>query len=98
YWYNLLTDLKDKGAKIYVVSALFYETQVFFKAYGRWFVEQLAKNVNWFFHQTKHSTALAKSIGLKNSSTAGDTRFDRVRHLRERDNTVKYIEDFKQNR
>ncbi|MCP2036915.1 3-deoxy-D-manno-octulosonic acid transferase [Chryseobacterium sp. HSC-36S06] len=98
YWYNLLTDLKDKGAKIYVVSALFYETQVFFKAYGRWFTEQLKQNVNWFFHQTKHSTALAKSIGLKNSSTAGDTRFDRVRQLRERDNTVKYIEDFKQNR
>ncbi|MBH2025071.1 MAG: 3-deoxy-D-manno-octulosonic acid transferase [Flavobacteriales bacterium] len=98
YWYNLLTDLKQKGAKIYVVSALFYETQVFFKPYGRWFVEQLAKNVDWFFHQTKHSTALAKSIGLKNSSTAGDTRFDRVRMLRQRDNTVEYVEDFKQNR
>ncbi|MBU8884108.1 3-deoxy-D-manno-octulosonic acid transferase [Kaistella sp. DKR-2] len=95
YWYNLLTDLKSNGAKIFVVSALFYETQVFFKAYGRWFVEQLAKNVDWFFHQTKHSTALAKSIGLKNSSTAGDTRYDRVKQLRERDNTVEFIEDFK---
>ena len=96
YWYNLLADLKQKGAKIYVVSALFYETQVFFKAYGKWFVGQLKQNVDWFFHQTRHSTALAKSIGLKNSSTAGDTRFDRVKKLRERDNTVDYIEDFKQ--
>ncbi|MGZ5197801.1 MAG: 3-deoxy-D-manno-octulosonic acid transferase [Kaistella sp.] len=96
YWYNLLADLKQKGAKIYVVSALFYETQVFFKAYGKWFTGQLKKNVDWFFHQTRHSTALAKSIGLKNSSTAGDTRFDRVKKLRERDNTVEYIEDFKQ--
>ena len=98
YWYNLLADLKQKGAKIYVVSALFYETQVFFKAYGNWFVEQLSKNVNWFFHQTKHSTALAKSIGLSNSSTAGDTRFDRVKKLRERDNFVEYIDEFKQNK
>lgn len=97
YWYNLLADLKQKGAEIYVVSALFYETQVFFKAYGRWFTEQLKQNVNWFFHQTRHSTALAKSIGLKNSSTAGDTRFDRVKKLRERDNTVEFIEEFKQN-
>ena len=98
YWYNLLANLKQKGAKIYVVSALFYETQVFFKAYGNWFVEQLSKNVNWFFHQTKHSTALAKSIGLSNSSTAGDTRFDRVKKLRERDNFVEYIDEFKQNK
>ena len=98
YWYNLLANLKQKGAKIYVVSALFYETQVFFKAYGNWFVEQLSKNVDWFFHQTKHSTALAKSIGLSNSSTAGDTRFDRVKKLRERDNFVEYIDEFKQNK
>ena len=98
YWYNLLANLKQKGAKIYVVSALFYETQVFFKAYGNWFVEQLSKNVNWFFHQTTHSTALAKSIGLSNSSTAGDTRFDRVKKLRERDNFVEYIDEFKQNK
>ena len=98
YWYNLLDELKKQGAKVFVVSALFYETQVFFKAYGNWFVEQLSKNVDWFFHQTKHSTALAKSIGLSNSSTAGDTRFDRVKKLRERDNFVEYIDEFKQNK
>ena len=98
YWYNLLEKLKADKAKVFVVSALFYETQVFFKAYGNWFVEQLSKNVDWFFHQTKHSTALAKSIGLSNSSTAGDTRFDRVKKLRERDNFVEYIDEFKQNK
>lgn len=96
YWYNLLQELKKQEAKIYVVSALFYETQVFFKAYGSWFVEQLEKNIDWFFHQTKHSTALAKGIGLKNSSTAGDTRFDRVKQLRDRNNSVDFINDFKQ--
>ncbi|KIA89882.1 3-deoxy-D-manno-octulosonic acid transferase [Kaistella jeonii] len=98
YWYHLLENLKNKGAKIFVVSALFYETQIFFKAYGSWFVNQLKKNVDWFFHQTKHSTALAKGIGLKNSSTSGDTRFDRVKQLRDGDNLVKYIEEFKQNK
>ena len=97
YWYNLLNELRNQGTKIYVVSALFYETQVFFKPYGNWFVSQLKKNIDWFFHQTKHSTALAKSIGLKNSSTAGDTRFDRVRKLKSQDNFVEFIEEFKQN-
>lgn len=98
YWYHLLDELKKQGAKVFVVSALFYETQVFFKAYGNWFVEQLSKDVDCFFHQTKHSTALAKSIGLSKSSTAGDTRFDRVKKLRERDNFVEFIDDFKQNK
>lgn len=96
YWYNLLNELRNQGAKIYVVSALFYETQVFFKPYGQWFVSQLAKNIDWFFHQTKHSTALAKSLGLQKSSTAGDTRFDRVKKLRNLDNFVEFIDDFKQ--
>ena len=96
YWYHLLEELKTQGTKIYVVSALFYETQVFFKAYGRWFVKQLKKNVDFFFHQTKHSTALAKGIGLKNSITTGDTRYDRVRKLRSRDNSVDFIDEFKQ--
>ena len=96
YWYHLLEELKMQGTKIYVVSALFYETQVFFKAYGRWFVTQLKKNVDFFFHQTKHSTALAKGIGLKNSMTTGDTRYDRVRKLRSRDNSVDFIDEFKQ--
>ena len=95
YWYHLLKELKAQGAKVYVVSALFYETQVFFKAYGKWFVKQLKKNVDFFFHQTKHSTALAKGIGLKNSLTAGDTRYDRVRQLRLRDNSVEFIAAFK---
>ena len=98
YWYHLLNDLKSQGTKIFVVSALFYETQIFFKAYGKWFVNELKKEIDWFFHQTKHSTALAKEIGLVKSSTAGDTRFDRVKQLRTADNFVKYIEEFKQNK
>ena len=96
YWYHLLENLKKGGAKVYVVSALFYETQIFFKAYGKSFVAELKKNVDWFFHQTQHSTALAKGIGLKNSSTSGDTRFDRVKQHRDIDLSVDFIEDFKQ--
>lgn len=94
YWYNLLSELKNKGTKIYVVSALFYERQSFFTSYGKWFVKQLKKNIDWFFHQTPFSMALAKSIGLTNSSVAGDTRFDRVKQLRKRDNHVDFIHAF----
>lgn len=94
YWYNLLTELKTQNIKIYVISALFYENQSFFTSYGKWFVKQLRQNVDWFFHQTQVSFALAKSIGLTQSSVTGDTRFDRVKQLRERDNHVGHITDF----
>lgn len=94
YWYHLLAELKNQGAKIYVISALFYERQAFFTSYGKWFVKQLRKNVDWFFHQTEFSFALAKSVGLSNSSVTGDTRFDRVKQLRSRDNHVECISGF----
>lgn len=94
YWYHLLAELKQKGTKIYVISALFYERQAFFTSYGKWFVKQLKKNVDWFFHQTEFSFALAKSIGLNHSSVTGDTRFDRVKQLRMRDNRVEFISEF----
>lgn len=94
YWYNLLRELKSKQAKVYVISALFYERQAFFTSYGKWFVRQLQTHVDWFFHQTPQSFALAKSIGLIQSSVTGDTRFDRVKQLRNRNNHVDFISDF----
>ena len=94
YWYNLLAELKNQNVKTFVISALFYESQSFFTSYGRWFVEQLKKNMTWFFHQTHHSYVLAKSIGLLNSSVTGDTRFDRVKQLKLRNNHVDFIEEF----
>ncbi|MFC4685743.1 3-deoxy-D-manno-octulosonic acid transferase [Epilithonimonas pallida] len=95
YWYNLLEELKHRGVKIYVISALFYEHQVFFESYGKWFAKQLRQNIDWFFHQTIKSQALAKKIGLTNSTVSGDTRFDRVKQFLDRDNHLEFIEEFK---
>ncbi len=94
YWYDLLAELKHKNVKTFVISALFYERQSFFTTYGKWFVKQLKQNINWFFHQTQHSYVLAKHIGLLNSSVTGDTRFDRVKQLRLRNNHVDFVEEF----
>jgi len=94
YWYNLFQELKNNNVKTFVISALFYESQSFFASYGKWFVKQLQKNINWFFHQTQHSYLLARSLGLQQSSVTGDTRFDRVKQIRNRDNHVGFIESF----
>lgn len=95
YWYNLFAELKSRNVKVFVISALFYERQSFFTSYGKWFVKQLQNNVDWFFHQTGFSYALAKNVGLVKSSITGDTRFDRVKQLRNVDHHVDYIKDFK---
>jgi len=97
YWYNLLEELKNRGTKIYVISALFYEHQLFFESYGKWFAKQLRQNIDWFFHQTIKSQALAKKIGLTNSTVSGDTRFDRVKQFLDRDNHLEFIDEFKDN-
>lgn len=94
YWYNLLKALKETKAKVVVVSAFFYENQVFFKLYGGWFVKQLKRNVDWIFHQTTESSALAKSVGLLKSSVTGDTRYDRVKQITQRDNYVPFLDLF----
>lgn len=94
YWYNLLDELKQNKAKIHVISALFYDRQSFFTSYGKWFVKQLQKNIDWFFHQTDMSYALAKNAGLTRSSVTGDTRFDRVKQLQTQNNHLEFIKDF----
>ena len=98
YWYRLLAELKKRGTKIFVVSALFYEKQIFFKPCGRWFVKQLKFNIDYFFHQNEHSNELAKSIGLGQSIVSGDTRFDRVKQICKQDNFVPLIKEFKGNK
>lgn len=55
FWYHLLDELKKTNAKVFVISALFYENQVYFKPQGKWFVNELKKNVDWIFHQTEKS-------------------------------------------
>lgn len=98
FWYTLFEVLKQKNAKILVISALFYEHQTYFTTLGKWQVKQLKKNVDWIFHQTERSYFLANSIGLHKGSVAGDTRFDRVKFLRKQNNFIEQIPEFIQNK
>ena len=95
FWYHLLEELKKQNTKVFVISALFYENQVYFKSYGKWFVNELKKNVDWVFHQTEKSLSLAQKVGLTKGSVSGDTRFDRVKQIKNRDNFVEFISEFK---
>lgn len=71
FWYHLLGELKKTNDKVFVISALFYENQVYFKFYGKWFVNELKKNVDWIFHQTEKSLSLAQKVGLTKCKYSG---------------------------
>ena len=70
-----MAELKKQNISFYSVSAIFRDGQAFFKY--KWWAEQL-KNVTHFFVQDKNSAELLESIGFKNTTISGDSRFDSV--------------------
>ncbi|QEE48311.1 3-deoxy-D-manno-octulosonic acid transferase [Flavobacterium alkalisoli] len=97
YWPNYLKELKKAGTPTYLISGLMRKKQVFFKWYGGFYRKAL-KAFTQFFVQDNSSKELLQSIGLHNVSISGDTRFDRVSEILERDNTLPFIEEFKNNK
>jgi len=94
-WPNYLTALKKRNIPTLLASAIFKEKQVFFKWYGR-FMRRSLHNFTFIFVQDKNSDNLLESINLHNVSVSGDTRFDRVSKILEQDNTLEFMNQFKQ--
>lgn len=96
YWPNYLNELKKRQIKTYLISGIFREKQAFFKWYGGFYRNAL-KTFEYFFVQNESSKKLLQSIGFNNVKISGDTRFDRVVSILERDNSLDFIEQFKNN-
>jgi 3-deoxy-D-manno-octulosonic-acid transferase len=94
FWPNLLNELKLKKIPTILVSGILREKQIFFKWYGGFMRESL-KAFNHFFVQDRKSKKILGSINLENVTIAGDTRFDRVFEILEHDNTLDFIDEFK---
>lgn len=97
YWPNYLNKLKKLEIKTYLISGIFRENQAFFKWYGGFYRNAL-KTFDYFFVQNESSKNLIQSIGFNNVKISGDTRFDRVVAILERDNSLDFIEQFKDNK
>lgn len=94
YWPNYLKVLKQAGIKTYLISGIFREKQAFFKWYGGFYRNAL-QTFDFFFVQNESSKKLLQSIGHQNVKISGDTRFDRVVSILDRDNRLDFIEAFK---
>lgn len=96
FWLNYLKELETNNIPTYLISGIFRDNQMFFKWYGGFYRKAL-KAFTYFFVQNEKSKEKIESIGFKNVIVSGDTRFDRVAAILERDNTVDFIEKFKNN-
>ena len=93
YWPNYLAELKNQDIKTYLISGILRKNQLFFKWYGGFYREAL-NTFSYFFVQNDGSKKLLQQLGKNNVSVSGDTRFDRVVAIIEKDNTLDFIEDF----
>lgn len=96
FWPNYLFELQKRTVPTLLISGVFRGDQIFFKSYGG-FMKRALKSFDHFFLQEENSEELLKSIGFTNTTVSGDTRFDRVSHQIELDNTLKFAEEFKGN-
>tara|TARA_B110000238_G_scaffold112329_1_gene121999 strand:+ start:347 stop:1588 length:1242 start_codon:yes stop_codon:yes gene_type:complete len=95
FWPNILNELKSRKVTTILVSGIFRIDQVFFKPIGSWMRKSL-QTFSHFFVQDENSEKLLNSIGIHNVRVSGDTRFDRVHEIPLQDNTLNFIQEFKQ--
>lgn len=96
YWPNYLNELQKLKTPTYLISGIFRENQMFFKWYGGFYRKAL-DTFTYFFVQNESSKKLLLELGKTNVAVSGDTRFDRVATILEKDNFLDFIENFKNN-
>ena len=94
FWPNYLNELKRQNIPTYLISGIFRENQAFFKWYGGFYRKALDA-FTYFFVQNENALHLLHQLGKENAIVSGDTRFDRVASILEKDNTLDFIETFK---
>ncbi|WP_310004116.1 glycosyltransferase N-terminal domain-containing protein [Flavobacterium granuli] len=97
FWINYLDQLQKQNISTYLISGIFREKQLFFKWYGGFYRKAL-DTFTHFFVQNENSRKLISSLGKTNVTVSGDTRFDRVVTILEKDNTLDFIAQFKDNK
>jgi 3-deoxy-D-manno-octulosonic-acid transferase len=93
FWYHYLQQLAVNNIPVYSVSSIFRQDQLFFKWYGGFYRKTLSF-ITQFFVQNEESNRLLQSIGIKNITITGDTRFDRVWALKQTTQEIHIVKSF----
>ena len=93
FWYHYLHTLNHRNIPVLLVSGIFRSGQVFFKPYGKFYLNIL----NFFDHvfvQNQTSCQLLQNKGINHVSISGDTRFDRVKQICNESKIIDIAETF----
>lgn len=93
FWLNFLFALKKRSIPTYSVSSIFREEQAFFHWWGAYY-RRVLRCFTHLFVQNEKSKELLASIGIKEVSVVGDTRFDRVAKISEQAHLLPLVEAF----
>ena len=96
FWINLLTELRRRSIRSYIVSAIFRRNSIFFRPYGGYWRTAL-ESFDTIFVQNNESRKLLGELGFDNVVVAGDTRFDRVAEIASAAKKIPLIDRFKGN-
>ena len=80
FWPAYLRELKKRNIPTYSISAIFRPNQLFFRPWGKWYLN-LLRCFTRIYVQDEASLQLLQSHGIDQCDIAGDTRFDRVRDV-----------------
>jgi len=94
FWLNLLAELRRRGIRTYVVSAIFRRNSIFFRPYGGLW-RQALESFDVMFVQTDESKRLLSELGFDNVAVVGDTRFDRVAEIAASARRIEIVERFR---
>ncbi len=93
-WPNYLKGLSERSIPSILISGRFIPEQVFFKWYGG-FMRKALNRITHYFVQDERSAELLSELEFSDITVSGDTRFDRVNEILERDNSLDFMESFK---
>lgn len=94
FWHNYLQRLQKHQTPTFLISGIFRPQQLFFKRAGG-FYRQMLHFFTHLFVQNEESVKLLNSIGIKQVSLSGDTRFDRVAAICKEPKKIPQAETFK---
>ncbi|MDD3737671.1 MAG: glycosyltransferase N-terminal domain-containing protein [Lentimicrobiaceae bacterium] len=93
FWYNILEQLQKNNIPIVLISGIFRPEQIFFRWYGSW-ARKILSGYKHIFVQNEDSKQLLEFISINNVSISGDTRFDRVFEVSQKDINFPVLEAF----
>ena len=94
-WPNFFKKLHESQIPLIMISARFRRKQIFFQWYGG-LMRKALNCVDHFYVQDDESFKLLQTIGIDAVTLSGDTRFDRVHTISDQDNSLLFMQHFKQ--